>query len=350
MDDRMCKSCEKSDMYEYSELDEADAGAVATGLALGGVAGAALAYVNSSAGSYNGVKKIFDACNASGMGKSTMNGGTLDSISKQVRTAVDGWGTDEDAIKSALGQIATIPDLCAVNKRYAENYPGSTLLGDLDGDIDSDSEWNEYVYQPLLAAKRKSEEIGTGKSSGGGMGAVARGAKAVMTKVQTNWGGTTNDPNRYWNALAEKLKAAGIGVKTENPNFMYWGMWVINKNYTANEGYPISVGKGDSRTFYRFADYGGKYAGQALDKINVIMKGSNTPVALLPLLKQKGAVAGASVGAAGGTKTIKSGTATKTPSPVAQSNVKQVQKLVGVAETGVFDDVTAKAVRTKLGI
>ena len=34
---------------------------------------------------------------------------------------------------------------------------------------------------------------------------------------------------------------------------------------------------------------------------------------------------------------------------VAQSNVKQVQKLVGVAETGVFDTATAKAVRTKLG-
>ena len=32
-----------------------------------------------------------------------------------------------------------------------------------------------------------------------------------------------------------------------------------------------------------------------------------------------------------------------------QSNVKQVQKLVGVAETGVFDTATAKAVRTKLG-
>ena len=352
MDDRMCEGCEKSDMYEYSDLDEADTGSVLGGAAAGAaigssiplvgtiagaVIGGALGLIRGSGGSYNGVKKIFEACNASGMGKSTMGGGTLDSISKRVRTAIDGWGTDEDAIKSALGQIATIPDLCAVKKRYAENYPGSTLLGDLDGDIDSDSEWNEYVYQPLLAAKRKSEELGKTASK-----------STTSNSSNTNWGGTSGDPNRYWNSLAEGLKASGIGVKTERPNFMYWGLWVIYKNYNHNEGYPITFGKSPNVVSFKFADYGGKYAGQAIDKIKVIMKGQNTPIPWLPLI-QKGASA---VGAAAstGTKTVKSGTSTKTPSPVAQSNVKQIQKLVGVAETGVFDDVTAKAVRTKLGV
>jgi len=140
----------------------------AVGTVYGAVTGAAAGFVLSSGGSYDGVKKIFDACNKSGMGKSTMNGGTLDSISKKLYDAVRVWiGTDEDAIKDALSQLKTIPDFCSVIKRYEENYPGKTLLDDLDGDIDTDSEWNEYVYLPLLAAKRKSEELG--KKSGGEM-------------------------------------------------------------------------------------------------------------------------------------------------------------------------------------
>ena len=53
---------------------------------------------------------------ASGVGKTTMGGGSLDSIASQIRNAVSGWGTNEDAIKSALSKVQTIPDLCAVSQ------------------------------------------------------------------------------------------------------------------------------------------------------------------------------------------------------------------------------------------
>jgi hypothetical protein len=126
---------------------------------IGGVIGAAAGLLLSASGSQEGVTKIFQACKAKGMGQSTMAGGTLDAIAAGIRKAIMGAGTDEVAIKANLSKIATIPDLCAVNKRYSENYPGSSLFNDLDGDIDSDSEWNEYVFLPLLRAKRKSEEL-----------------------------------------------------------------------------------------------------------------------------------------------------------------------------------------------
>ena len=131
----------------------------AIGAVVGGVVGAAAGLLMSSSGSFDGVKKIFQACSAKGMGKSTMNGGTLDAISAGLRKAIEGVGTDEDMIKANLSKIATIPDLCAVNRRYYENYPGSSLFNDLDGDIDSDSQWNEYVYLPLMKAKRKTDEL-----------------------------------------------------------------------------------------------------------------------------------------------------------------------------------------------
>lgn len=129
------------------------------GTVAGAVIGGALAYLRgASSGSYEGVMKIFGSCNKSGVGKTTMQGSVLDGIAAEIRTAVEGNGTDEDGIKNALSKLQTIPDLCALIKRYAENYPDTTLLGELEDDLSSD-EWNKYVYLPLLKAKRKSEEL-----------------------------------------------------------------------------------------------------------------------------------------------------------------------------------------------
>jgi hypothetical protein len=304
--ERILKLHENSTSRQY--LSEADAGAVLTGLALGGIGGAALAYMNSSGGSADGVKKLFGTCSQSGVGKSTMDGGTLDGIASGVRAAVSGWGTDEDAIKTNLSKIQTIPDLCAVITRYAENYPGSTLLGDLDGDIDSDSEWNEYVYQPLLAAKRKSAELG-GKKGGGITGAIASAASSVVEKVkpeilklQPNW-------SKY-NCIFNHPQA--------KPGKMSNGSWAItigNSVYYDNGRYKAPDGT---------------------------MKSYTCP-----------GTTGAATGAAATTKaatTTKVAAKPSGPSPVTTSNIKQIQKIVGVAETGVFDDATKAGVKTKLGI
>ena len=150
----------ESDSDVETEINEkVDMGQLVTYAWAGGLGGAALALLQSSNGSMNGVYKMFQACKATGMGKSTMSGGMLDEIADSLFTALDGMGTDENGIKTALSKIQTIPDLCAVSKRYAENHPGASLWNDLDGDIDNDSEWNAYVYRPLLNAVRKTQEI-----------------------------------------------------------------------------------------------------------------------------------------------------------------------------------------------
>ena len=142
------------------QLNEQDSGGLVSGLLLGGLVGLAYqAYQGYKGGSYTGVKALFSVCASSGVGKTTMAQGTLNSIANSLFNAVDGLGTDEKAIKNALSQVKTIPDFCAVNRTYSENHPGYSLLSDLDGDIDNDSEWNEYVYLPLLAAKRNTDKI-----------------------------------------------------------------------------------------------------------------------------------------------------------------------------------------------
>jgi hypothetical protein len=196
--------------------------------------------------------------------------GTLNSIANSLFNAVDGLGTDEKAIKNALSQVKTIPDFCAVNKTYSENHPGYSLLTDLDGDIDNDSEWNEYVYMPLLNAKRNTDEI-------------IRKAKLlpVTPTSEINWGSLTTEQiigfqRWYWSVVEKDLPLVS-GTQGDNctakyksqlcggaacivskavdgrlggnfkrlsdsdanrKNFEAW--WKINKNKTTSDGVPYT--------------------------------------------------------------------------------------------------------------
>lgn len=211
-------------------INEADYDSVAAGMVAGGLVGAAYQLYRAAGGSYDGVKAMFNACNASGVGASTMGGGALDGIASQIHTAIDGLGTDEDAIKAALQRVATIPDLCAVAKRYAENYPGSTLLGDLDGDIDSDSEWNEYVYLPLLAAKRKTEELSK-KSQATGGGGTGTGMQKIGDSIKRTVNKITSD--RLWyNFPCVPLEPNSKGSQMSNGSTVF----VIGKEVFYNNG------------------------------------------------------------------------------------------------------------------
>jgi len=153
----------------------------------GGVVGAGLYLLNRSSGSYEGTKMIFQVCQTPGLGKQTINNDKLDSLVKMIWDAggIGGYNTDEDKILNALNQVPTIPDLCALSKRFSENKPGRTLFGYLDKNFDDDDQWNQYVYLPLLKAKRKSEELGKSSSQGGGgttggiSGALQSGVNAV---------------------------------------------------------------------------------------------------------------------------------------------------------------------------
>jgi len=123
------------------------------GAIFGGLIGAVSAAIGNP--KMDQVKKLFQACKTEKT-KPTLSTDQLDTISDTLNTAIDGLGTDEEAIASALKQIPTIPDLCGLIKAY--EYHGD-LFSDLDGDLDSDYEWKQYVVIPLRNAMRKSQEI-----------------------------------------------------------------------------------------------------------------------------------------------------------------------------------------------
>ena len=123
------------------------------GAIIGALGGAVLAAIGNP--KMDQVKKMFDACKTE-KSTPTLTTSQLDAISDSINNAIEDLGTDEDAISSALQQLPTIPDLCGLIKAY--EYHGD-LFSDLDGDLDSDYEWKQYVVIPLRNAIRKSQEI-----------------------------------------------------------------------------------------------------------------------------------------------------------------------------------------------
>jgi hypothetical protein len=140
------------------------AGAVALGAGvLAGAAGLAvvpLAYwlINKDTGDASRVKKLIQMC-SSESGKIAklsrkINDATIRNLADKINDAVNystlGFmaGTDEESLFAAFKSLrnGTASDACALVNRYNTEY--GDLYDDLDGDIDSPSEWKE-IYRPL---------------------------------------------------------------------------------------------------------------------------------------------------------------------------------------------------------
>jgi len=179
-------------------ISEQDMGYVAGGAVAGAAAGAAFFGIGAVPGaiiggaialiggllqnssSSDGAKKILQACsNKQTVGPASQSRQQLNAIADGLNTAIEGLGTDEDAIKANLQKITTIPDLCAMSRIYQTRH-GESLWDALDGDIDEQKEWKNYVYLPLLDAYENSVELGKkveAAPAGAGTGATTGAAK-----------------------------------------------------------------------------------------------------------------------------------------------------------------------------
>ena len=133
----------------------------AIGAVAGTVIGGAAAWfgTHTGAGGYDGVQAFFQGCQKDGIGKPTMSDSQLSRISDNIVDALEGWGTNESSLKSSLEGLQTIPDFCRLIEIFEEDNPGEELLDYIDGDIDGNSDWTDYVYKPLLNCKRRTEEL-----------------------------------------------------------------------------------------------------------------------------------------------------------------------------------------------
>lgn len=140
-----------------------------TAWALGGIGGvAALATwiynVQGGGDSFEKTKRFFDGCDKNMKNiKPTVDKQTYRAAADKIYNAIEGLGTDEEAIKSALMSMPTVADLCALNSWYSTQY--GDLYDDLDSDIDG-TDFIKYVWSaiaPQIADAeddvKKTEEI-----------------------------------------------------------------------------------------------------------------------------------------------------------------------------------------------
>ena len=72
-----------------------------------------------------------------------------------IYNAIQGMGTDEDAIKGAISSMETVADLCAMYKYYNKTY--GDLYDDLDSDLDGES-FRRYVWSSIAPIVDDAEE------------------------------------------------------------------------------------------------------------------------------------------------------------------------------------------------
>ena len=120
----------------------------AIGAGVGALGGALTAwYATKDSGPQERVRVAFDMCNkvpADKQGEKFVDG---NAIADAIYDAIDGVGTDEEALGTAFSQIQSIADMCAVKKAYESTY-GKDIYYELDGDIDSDEDWL-VILRPL---------------------------------------------------------------------------------------------------------------------------------------------------------------------------------------------------------
>jgi uncharacterized protein YcfJ len=129
------------------------------GTAIGALVGLGLGALGNWATSADkgedGFRKVMEACNASGASKLVpkLSKTEVRNIAYKIEDAKGAWNDDEDAIVSALMEIPTIADLCAVDKKIAGG-----LAEFLDNLTDDPEEWKMFT-RPLEGIIEDSEIV-----------------------------------------------------------------------------------------------------------------------------------------------------------------------------------------------
>jgi hypothetical protein len=139
------------------------------GSIIGAGVGALAGWMTTGGGYSERVLKLVKFCKAqrNNLGKPVNSVSKLNDIADNIRGHVEGFGrTEEVLIARDLRSLKTIPDFCAMIRIYSQRY-NENWYNAIDGDIDMDTEWRDFVWLPLSElAKKTKKEDGGGKVKG----------------------------------------------------------------------------------------------------------------------------------------------------------------------------------------
>jgi hypothetical protein len=170
----------------------------------------------SSGNSQQGVKMVFDSCKNIPAKIDNNSNAIADNIYK----AIQGIGTDENAIMKAFSTIPTLNAFCSVYHSYGKTY-GKHLFSDLDGDIDEESVWagiSRILRNLKQAPVAKPTQGGVPQKPMGGAKPTTGGVtqKPMGGAKPTNTQGTVKDPKMIRQQMMSKNQTRPTTVA--NPN------------------------------------------------------------------------------------------------------------------------------------
>ena len=193
--------------------------------ALGGaalIAGGVAAYNWEGTEANKSVKALHESCKSSKLGKPLQSSSQLEGIATEIGDALRektmGFipSTDEEAIKSALLKIKSIPDYCKVASEYELKY-GEDMYEGIDGDIDF-GDWDTYIRQPLTNAIKASIKINDDAEKGGG-GEEGKDEEGKDEEGKDEEGTKTpNGDTMVYNSCSGTYK---LGCKDEDDNVVW---------------------------------------------------------------------------------------------------------------------------------
>lgn len=136
----------------------------AVGAVIGAGVGALSGWLTTGGGYSDRVKKMFEYCRAhrQDLGKTANSIDRIRDIADNLRSAIGGVGTDEVMIAKNLRKLKTVPDLCKLSQVYSQRFD-ETLFQALDGDIDQDGEWRDFVWVPISELAKNTKKIDPSK-------------------------------------------------------------------------------------------------------------------------------------------------------------------------------------------
>lgn len=106
--------------------------------------------------SFSKTKTFFQGCSSLAANlKPTQDKSSHREAADSIYNAIQGLGTDEDAIRGAISSMETVADLCAMHNYYNKTY--GNLYDDLDNDIDGE-DFRRYVWSAIAPIVEDAEE------------------------------------------------------------------------------------------------------------------------------------------------------------------------------------------------
>jgi len=137
-------------------LTAAVATKIGVGVGVGAGIGTWIYNVMGGGDSFSKTKTFFQGCSSLAANlKPTQDKSTHREAADSIYNAIQGLGTDEDAIRGAISSMETVADLCAMHNYYNKTY--GNLYDDLDNDIDGE-DFRRYVWSAIAPIVEDAEE------------------------------------------------------------------------------------------------------------------------------------------------------------------------------------------------